>query len=582
MIFKKIIFKKNLIFFLIFLFLFSFLNLAKPVKAAGASLYFAPGSGTYVIGGTFSVSVKLNTGGVSANAAEGVISFDNKKLTVTGISKGGSVFTLWTTEPSFNNSAGTISFGGGIPRVGYTGNAGQVFRVSFKSKMAGTASLRFTSGAVLANDGKGTNILSSMGSGAYTISPKVNTPPSSKNNSSPKEQPKQEVIYNEPKIESETHPDQNVWYNKKLVKFSWELKDDIKGVSISFNQDAISDPGPKSDGLFDKKEYEIEKDGIWYLHLKFKDSRKWGTIAHYRVMVDTIPPEDFNIEYKKIETGDWPELFFQTEDKLSGLLKYEIFVGSIDEKAFDLKPEEKSLKLKNLSVGKHTAMIKAIDKAGNERVASYDFEIEPIPTPEITKYPAEIKRSDDFYMNGSALPLAQINIYIEKDGEKIKKAQVNADTNGKWFYISDQKFSNGRYISWVDAINDKGIISKPSAKISFIVSPPIFAIVGNYIINYFTILVSLIFLIVLTIFLIFLMIWFVKRKIKKETIEIEEVLHNYILTYKRQIDAELDKLKGGIKLKQEKEKLKLILKKKADDVESKTLKEIKDVEKLLK
>ena len=104
---------------------------------------------------------------------------------------------------------------------------------------------------------------------------------------------------------------------------------------------------------------------------------------------------------------------------------------------------------------------------------------------------------------------------------------------------------------------------------------------GNYIINYFTILVSLIFLIVLIIFLIFLIILLTKKKVRKETIEIEEVLHANILAYKKQVDLELDKLKGGVKLPEEKNKLKLRLKKKADEIEAKTLKEIKDVEELI-
>ena len=35
----------------------------KEAKAASASLYLAPASGTYVIGSTFSISVKVNSGG---------------------------------------------------------------------------------------------------------------------------------------------------------------------------------------------------------------------------------------------------------------------------------------------------------------------------------------------------------------------------------------------------------------------------------------------------------------------------------------------------------------------------------------
>ncbi len=571
-------FLKTLISFLMLTFLVGILNVPREAQAAGASLYLSPGSGTYVIGGTFSVAVKVNSSGQEINSAEGLISYDTNLLTAVSVSKGGSIFMFWPVEP--NISGGTISFGGGRPTP-YNGSAGHIISITFKAKKSGSAQVRFTSGAVLAHDGKGTNILASMGSGSYTVSPKVNTPPPANNPSTEKKQPSvPEVIYNKPIIKSATHPDVDVWYNKSDVKFNWEPGTDVNGISIIFDQEEFSDPGPKSDGLFSEKEYLGTKDGTWYLHLKYKDAKKWGTIAHYKVMIDTVAPEIFEIEYKSGDMDTWPELYFETSDKLSGLDKYEVY---IDEKlTYELKAEEKSIKIENLKAGIHTAMIKAIDKAGNERVVSMEFEINPIPTPIILNYPSEIRKNDNFYMNGTAIASAQINVYIERDGKLIEEGLSKADANGNWFYICDQKLGDGRYISWVDAVNDKGIISKPSSKISFIVSPPIFAIVGNYIINYFTILVSLLFLIVLIILLIFLIFWLAKKKVKKETIEIEEVLHANISSYKKTIDLELDKLKGGIKLTDEKEKTKLRLKKKADDVESSILKEVKDVEKLLK
>jgi len=571
-------FKKIIIVFLLAVLFVGTFSVSRPVQAAGASLYLVPGSGTYVIGGTFSVAVKVNSSGQEINSAEGVINYDTNLLTAVSVSKGGSIFMFWPVEP--NISGGTISFGGGRPTP-YNGSAGHIITITFKAKKSGGAQVRFASGAVLAHDGKGTNILASMGSGSYTISPKVNTPPPA-NKPSQEQKPAPEVIYNKPIIKSETHPDENIWYNKNDVKFNWEAGTDVDGISIIFDQEEFSDPGPKSDGLFTEKEYLETEDGIWYLHLKYKDHKKWGTIAHYKVMIDTVPPELFEAEYHPGDLENWSELSFETEDKLSGLDKYEIYVGDIEKPAYELKPEDKSVKLENLKAGVHIAMIKAIDKAGNERVINIEFEIKPIPTPIIINYPKEIRKNDNFYMNGTAVPLAKVNVYIEKDGKLIKQDLTEADSNGNWFYICDQKLDDNRYTAWVDAVNDKGIISKSSAKISFIVSPPIFAIVGNYIINYFTILVSLLFLIVLIILLIFLIFWFAKKKVKKETIEIEEVLHANIVDYKKTIDLEFNKLKGGIKFTEEKEKTKSRLKKKADNVEASILKEVKDVEKLLK
>ena len=74
----------------------------------------------------------------------------------------------------------------------------------------------------------------------------------------------------------------------------------------------------------------------------------------------TVPPEIFEIEYKPGDTDNWPELHFETSDKLSGLDRYEIYIGELESPIYDLKPEEKYIKIENLKAGIHTAMIKAI------------------------------------------------------------------------------------------------------------------------------------------------------------------------------------------------------------------------------
>ncbi len=43
---------------------------AGRISAAGASLFLSPSSGSYVVGSTFSVSVKVNAGGQLINAAD--------------------------------------------------------------------------------------------------------------------------------------------------------------------------------------------------------------------------------------------------------------------------------------------------------------------------------------------------------------------------------------------------------------------------------------------------------------------------------------------------------------------------------
>ncbi len=556
-------------------------NFPAPAEAASASLYLTPSTGTYSINSRFSIAVKVNSGGQVINAAEGGISFDNNLLEVVGISKSGTIFPYWTTEPSFSNLAGTVSFGGGLPPPAYSGTAGHICTVTFKAKKSGGAQVRFSSGAVLAHDGKGTNILASMGSASFTITPQTSVPTGEE----VKQTEKQEPEYNKPVITSPTHPDQNAWYNNNKVKFTWKLPEGVSGVSIDFNQEPVSDPGPVADGLFAEKEYENVEDGSWYLHLKFKDNRRWGTIAHFRVMIDTMPPLPFEIEIRKIEIGDWPELHFEAKDEGSGIKHYEVIIGSLESEAQIVEAEKALYKVSDLEVGGHTVQVKAVDKAGNETYAQVKFAIEPIEAPVIVNYAHELKPTGQFFMNGTALPNVTVNVYIQKEEEIIITDSVKSDSGGGWFYINEEKLENNIYIAWAEAVNDKGMKSGSSNKISFLVTPPVFARLGSWVINYFTVLVSLLFMIILIILLILYLAGKIRKKLKKETGEVEQVLHKNFNNLKKNIDKEftdLNKLAGKSNYNKERVEVKQRIKRNIDGAEKKIVKEIKDVEEILK
>ncbi|MEX2013948.1 MAG: cohesin domain-containing protein, partial [Parcubacteria group bacterium] len=146
-------------------------------RADAALLYFSPSSGNQTTGNILNVNVLVNTQGKTINNADATIRFPANLLEVVSVSKSGSIFSLWVEEPSFSNTAGTISLNGGIPTPGFTGSAGRVASIAFRLKAPGSASLVFTSGAVRANDGYGTDVLSSLGTATYTISPAPVVPP---------------------------------------------------------------------------------------------------------------------------------------------------------------------------------------------------------------------------------------------------------------------------------------------------------------------------------------------------------------------------------------------------------------------
>lgn len=146
-------------------------NIFLNIKSAdAAALYFSPKSGTYTVGKYFSVSVNVSTGDSAANAFQGTINFPADKLQLTSIiSKSGSIMSLWVEEPSFSNSDGTAHFAGVVLNPGFTGPSGKIITLNFKVKSAGKAHLGFSDGAVLANDGQGTNILSGFGAADFIL-----------------------------------------------------------------------------------------------------------------------------------------------------------------------------------------------------------------------------------------------------------------------------------------------------------------------------------------------------------------------------------------------------------------------------
>ena len=208
-----------------------------PIDSLAASLSITPATGVYTTGKTFTVSVVVNTDGKSINAADGTLSFNPKELTVVGVGRGSSIFSLWTAEPTFSNAGGTITFSGGLPS-GYTGGAGSVMSVTFKSLTSGAARVAISGGSVLAADGRGTNVLTNMNGGSYTLAA-VET------------QPTAEVIVEyiapantpaAPAVTSQTHPDQNTWYQKTNAVLAWKLPAGVTGVRTLLDTRAVSVP----------------------------------------------------------------------------------------------------------------------------------------------------------------------------------------------------------------------------------------------------------------------------------------------------------------------------------------------------
>ncbi|OGL66296.1 hypothetical protein A3B21_02770 [Candidatus Uhrbacteria bacterium RIFCSPLOWO2_01_FULL_47_24] len=354
---------KLLVFFSLLLVPFS------VVKAAPASLFLSPASGTYGLNRTFSVDIVVATPGESMNAVQGTARFDADRLEVVSLNKDGSILSLWIQEPRFSNREGTVTFEGIRLNPGYQGTAGKLLTVVFKTRALGTAKLNFSSASVLANDGKATNIITALGTAAYQIVvPEL----------APEEIDATEGVLRETNIISPTHSNPEKWYALRAVQFEWTLPSSIDGASFVVNQEPDTTVREKSFGRLSSYTYEVAEDGLWYFHLRLRNPKGWGLTSHFKFQVDTVAPEPFTISFIDGRETDLPQprIFFFANDAVSGIEYYEV---KVDEGSFfRVAPEElmsAPVSLPSLSPGIHTAFVYAYDRAGNVRSSAEEFSV---------------------------------------------------------------------------------------------------------------------------------------------------------------------------------------------------------------
>ncbi len=343
-----------------------------PFASGAAELNFSPPSGTFPNGAEFTVKVTLDPKGKSVNAADGTVSFDASALSVARISKDGSAFSLWTAEPAFSNSAGTVSFSGGTPTA--FSNSGTVISIVFTPKKEGSAALSFTKGAVLAADGKGTDVYEKGGTATLTIGPAGEGSAEETGGGG------DGIIPIAPIINSSTHSKPENWYGTTTIAFSWRPTVDVTGTRTLLSDVEIVQPTSLQDQKTATSQVVVAPgDGVWFFHAQYKNEFGWGDQGVRKVQIDTVPPKEFEI---RLVDGEKPSFGVETTDELSGLDRYEIIFGEdtvLTVKAGDIAgglipvpPQEG---------GMQKVTIKAIDKAGNAQSAQKDLELPKVVKP---------------------------------------------------------------------------------------------------------------------------------------------------------------------------------------------------------
>jgi hypothetical protein len=415
-----------------------------PSSVQAANVYFLPSTGQFNVGDSLTVNLYIDSAKDSIDAVTGAVSFTQNTLQVTSLSRNGSILSLWTEEPIFSNSKGTINFKGTALNQGFSGTGGKVISINFKVIQSGPANVSYSFGSFLANGDQGKSSLLATGSAQFFIlESNIET---DNENSKPIDASSDLPILSP--IISSTHPDQNKWYTNNSPELSWSLPNGILEVRADIGESINSKPTVSYIPPISEKKFDDLKDGKHCFNLSARNAIGWGNATHYCINIDTAPPKNFVIGYRGNGVS------FRTVDDLSGLSHYIISIdGQIifDDLAPD--PEENFFDTQFLEPGTHHISITAVDNAGNIIVATKEIIVGGINAPVITYYTSSLESGDDIKVSGTTYPHSLVTIYLRDDDKIIYKDSIKSNEFGKFTLLISQPLKAGIY-SLTAKVND--------------------------------------------------------------------------------------------------------------------------------
>ena len=133
--------------------------------------FVIPPKGQYRLGEIFPLKIEIAGIKVPINAVQADLGFNPERLEVEEISTQDSFASIFV-QKEINNEAGWARLTGGLPNPGFFSDHGLFGTVYLKGKNPGVTKIEFLpSSVVLANDGRGTNVLKEFSAVSYLILP---------------------------------------------------------------------------------------------------------------------------------------------------------------------------------------------------------------------------------------------------------------------------------------------------------------------------------------------------------------------------------------------------------------------------
>lgn len=435
--------------------------------ASAASFSVSLDKDTFNVGDSFSATVRIDTEDVGVNAGQATITYPMDILEVQNVDKTASVFNFWLEDPSFDNSLGRVSFIGGSSS-GLNGRTLQILKINFKIKGTGDANISFTDTVITASDGSGASLATTVRGVSLLVTGKAENVRIQSTETPPPpiqiERPAVTAVKTPsvPEVQVSLYPNQNSWSSVSTNFLArWDLPVDVSGVATAIDKQPTFQP-TASEGLFDNKEFKALEDGIWYLHVRFRNNVGWGSTNHYKISIDTFPPSPFEVRIIEGQVTDvpTPTLEFGTSDQPSGLEYYTISVDGGEK----VKTDKGVFSLPSQIPGKHKILVEAHDFAGNITESKIlDLEILPIASPSVNITSKETYIGEGvLQFSGSSLPGTKIALTLKNSsGDIMAKGEGQSLESGIWNVSVDSLSIAGKYVAEITAIDARGARSIP-------------------------------------------------------------------------------------------------------------------------
>ncbi len=444
-----------------------------------ATLFLRPAQKQVAAGNIFTIKVLVDTQSKTINNADAVIRFPSDVMDVVSIDTKSSIFSLWPENATFSNTAGTISFNGGIVNPGYVGSGGEVLSLVARAKKPGVGSFVFASAAVRENDGLGTDVLTGTTGSDITIVAATKT-------EEPKvEQPVRQVTGENPiapllEILSSTHPDQESWYADRDARLSWQKPDGSLGYQYVFGGPKGTIPSGKTQTTSSVQLNKI-RDGVSFFHARYLTNQGWSPTTSFAVRVDTVAPTDLRVETVRSPEGQLA-LRLSANDALSGVDHFT--VGS-DELSSQTVPATQGIAEYILPVfahlGTYDISVAAYDRAGNMTSTLAEVTVDSLPAPVITSVSEFVSLGKTISLAGtSPVSNAQILLTIKGPDQKVENYLLSVDSEKQFSFTSRSVDLEGSYEVWAVLMNAQGEKSHDSVHKTISVTATIFDTILAY------------------------------------------------------------------------------------------------------